>query len=68
LLLFAMTAVGFYSAFTCKTRGAIVGAPLGNGRLRILRAHTPLVWLEILLVVQGLSICTVTAAVMAILP
>jgi MFS family permease len=112
LLLFAMTAAGFYSAFYLQgargfsaleaglasspaALGAIVGGPLGirlvrrwslrpvtvtaltvaglaMGTFGFFGLHTPLVWLEILLLAQGLSIGmvigTVTAALMSTLP
>ncbi|MDL4773546.1 MFS transporter [Actinomadura xylanilytica] len=112
LLLFAMTAAGFYSAFYLQgargfsaleaglaaspaALGAIAGGPLGirlarrwslrpvastalttaalaMGTVGLFGLHTPLVWIEIELLVQGLAIGvvigTVTAALMSTLP
>ncbi|MGP8304318.1 MFS transporter [Streptomyces inhibens] len=112
LLLFAIAAVTFYSAFYLQgargyspieaglaslptALGAILGAPLGARLVRrwslrpitapaltvaaltmgaygFLGLHTPLIWIEILLLVQGLSIGMVigpvTAALISSLP
>lgn len=112
LLLFAMTAVGFYGAFYLQgargfsalqaglasspgALGAIIGGPLGirlvrrwglrpvtatamtvvalaMGTFSLFGLHTPLVWFEIVLLIQGLAIGltigSVTAALMATLP
>ncbi|MEV6559846.1 MFS transporter [Nocardia sp. NPDC051756] len=112
LLLFAMTAAGFYSAFYLQgargfspleagfasspaALGAIVGGPLGIRLVRrwslrpvtataltvaalamgcsaVFGLHTSLVWIEIVLLVQGLSIGivmgSVTAALLSTLP
>lgn len=112
LLLFAMTAAGFYSAFYLQGArgfsplqaglatspvaiGTIIGGPLGvrlarrwslravtatalaiaalaMGTAALFELHTPLIWLEIVVLIQGLAIGvvmgTVTAALMDTLP